>query len=194
MDLARIRDLLKVVAESGVAEVEIEEEGVKLVVRKNAPTVLVQPPPMMAPYGAGYPPQMVAPMPPMPPVYPQAAPAPAPMPNAAPVAAAAPPAPAAEPLAATLNEPEDEVPPPADEGIIVHAPIVGTFYEAPAPGADAFAKVGDTVQPGDVLCIIEAMKLMNEIESEVAGTVRKVLAQNAEPVEYDQPLFLIEPA
>ena len=191
MDLARIRDLLKVVAESGVAEVEFEEEGVKLVVRKSAPTVLMQPPPMVAPYGAGYPPQMVAPMPPM---YPQAAPASAPMPSPAPAAPAAPSAPAAEPLAATLNEPEDEAPPPADEGIIVHAPIVGTFYEAPAPDANPFAKVGDTVQPGDVLCIIEAMKLMNEIESEVAGIVRKVLAKNAEPVEYDQPLFLIEPA
>ena len=187
MDLARIRDLLKVVAESGVAEVEFEEEGVKLVVRKSAPTVLMQPPPMVAPYGAGYPPPMVASMPPM---YPQAAPAP--MPNPAPVAPA--PAPAGEPLAATLNEPEDDLPPPADEGIIVHAPIVGTFYEAPAPDADPFFKVGDTVQTGDVLCIIEAMKLMNEIESEVAGTVRKILAKNAEPVEYDQPLFLIEPA
>ena len=191
MDLARIKDLLKIVAESGVAEVEVEEEGVKLVVRKNAPTVMVQPPPMVTPYGAGYPPQMYPPMPP--PVYPQAAPTPAPVPNAVP---APPPSSPSGPLAATLNESavEPEAPPPADEGIIVHAPIVGTFYEAPAPGADAFAKVGDTVQPGDVLCIIEAMKLMNEIESEVAGTVRKILAQNAEPVEYDQPLFLIEPA
>ena len=190
MDLARIRDLLKIVAESGVAEVEFEEEGVKLVVRKNAPTVLMQPPPMVTPYGAGYPPQMVAPMPPM---YPQAAPAPAPAPMPAPVPAAPPP-PVSSPLAATLNEPEDEAP-PADDGLFIHrAPIVGTFYEAPAPDADPFAKVGDTVQPGDVLCIIEAMKLMNEIESEVAGIVRKILAQNAEPVEYDQPLFLIEPA
>ena len=191
MDLARIRELLQIVAESGVAEVEVEEDGVKLVVRKNAPTVMVQPQAMMPSYGAGYPPPMY---PPMPPMYPQAAPAPAPMPNAAPAAPAAPPAPAEELLAATLNEPEDEAPPPADEGIVVHAPIVGTFYEAPAPDADPFAKVGDIVQPGDVLCIIEAMKLMNEIESEVAGTVRKVLAKNAEPVEYDQPLFLIEPA
>ena len=185
MDLARIRDLLKLVAESGVAELELEEDGVKLVVRKNAPTVMMQPSSQMfTPFGAGF----GAPMyPPMPPPYPQAAPAPMPAP-------AAPPAPVNAAPVTTIEEPEDEAAPSADDGLVVHAPIVGTFYEAPAPDADPFVKVGDTVQPGDVLCIIEAMKLMNEIESEVAGTVRKVLAQNGEPVEYDQPLFVIEPA
>ena len=189
MDLARIRDLLKLVAESGVAELELEEEGVKLVVRKNAPTVMMQPPSQVfTPYGAGY----GAPMyPPMPPAYPQAAPAPAPMPTPAP---AAPPAPVNAAPVATIEEPEEEEAPASDDGAVVHAPIVGTFYEASAPGADPFVKVGDTVAVGEVLCIIEAMKLMNEIESEVAGTVRKILVKNAEPVEYDQPLFVIEPA
>ena len=72
------------------------------------------------------------------------------------------------------------------------APIVGTFYAAPAPDADPFVKVGDRVEVGQTLCIIEAMKLMNEIEAETAGTIKQILVQNAEPVEFDQPLFVIE--
>lgn len=76
----------------------------------------------------------------------------------------------------------------------VKAPIVGTFYRAPSPDAEPFVKEGDTVKKGQVLCIIEAMKLMNEIESEVSGVVRKILVSNGEPVEYGQTLFLIEPA
>jgi acetyl-CoA carboxylase biotin carboxyl carrier protein len=75
----------------------------------------------------------------------------------------------------------------------VKAPIVGTFYRAASPDAEPFVKEGDTVRKGQVLCIIEAMKLMNEIESEVAGVVRKILVSNAEPIEYGQALFLIEP-
>jgi acetyl-CoA carboxylase biotin carboxyl carrier protein len=75
----------------------------------------------------------------------------------------------------------------------VTAPIVGTFYAAPAPDAPAFAKVGDTVSAGSVLCIIEAMKLMNEIEAEVSGTIREILVTNEDPVEYGQVLFRIEP-
>ncbi|MCF8268169.1 MAG: acetyl-CoA carboxylase biotin carboxyl carrier protein [Ignavibacteriales bacterium] len=74
----------------------------------------------------------------------------------------------------------------------VKSPIVGTFYRAPAPDADPYIKVGDQVSPGTVLCIIEAMKLMNEIESDVSGTVVKILVENSSPVEYNQPLFLIE--
>ena len=76
---------------------------------------------------------------------------------------------------------------------IVKSPIVGTFYESPSPGTSAFVKVGDQVEQGQVLCIIEAMKLFNEIESEVSGRIVKVLVDNAQPVEYDQPLFLVEP-
>ncbi|AEV16431.1 Biotin carboxyl carrier protein of acetyl-CoA carboxylase [Thermus sp. CCB_US3_UF1] len=75
----------------------------------------------------------------------------------------------------------------------VKAPIVGTFYRAPAPDAPPYVKEGDRVEKGQVLCIIEAMKLMNEIESEVSGVVKKILVQNGEPVEYGQPLFLIQP-
>lgn len=113
----------------------------------------------------------------------------------APVAAPAPVAPAPAVAAAA---PAPAVPAPRAEepvrGTEVKAPIVGTFYRAPGPDADPFVKEGDTVRKGQVLCIIEAMKLMNEIESEVAGVVRKVLVGNAEPVEFGQALFLIEPA
>ena len=87
-------------------------------------------------------------------------------------------------------------PPVQDHGNYaeVVAPIVGTFYASPAPDAPPYVKVGDRVQKGAVLCIIEAMKLMNEIEAETAGTVREILVQNEEPVEYGQVLFRIEPA
>ena len=82
----------------------------------------------------------------------------------------------------------------AEEGLhIVKSPIVGTFYEAPSPGAPPFAKVGDTVEVGQVLCIVEAMKLLNEIESDVAGEVVKKFATNGQPIEYGQELFVIRP-
>lgn len=74
----------------------------------------------------------------------------------------------------------------------IRSPIVGTFYRAPAPDADPYVEVGDIVSPGTVLCIVEAMKLMNEIESDVSGKIVKILVENATPVEYNQPLFLIE--
>lgn len=74
----------------------------------------------------------------------------------------------------------------------IRSPIVGTFYRAPSPDADSFVKIGDGVAPGKVLCIIEAMKLMNEIESDVTGKIVKILVENGKPVEYNQPLFLIE--
>lgn len=80
----------------------------------------------------------------------------------------------------------------ADANLVeVRSPIVGTFYAAPAPDADPYVRVGDTVSPGTVLCIVEAMKLMNEIESEYSGVIEKILVENATPVEYNQPLFLI---
>jgi len=84
----------------------------------------------------------------------------------------------AEPIAANLHE--------------IRSPIVGTFYRAPAPDADSYVQVGAVVSPGSVLCIVEAMKLMNEIESDVSGKVVKILVENGKPVEYNQPLFLIE--
>ncbi|OGC05753.1 acetyl-CoA carboxylase, biotin carboxyl carrier protein [candidate division KSB1 bacterium RBG_16_48_16] len=78
--------------------------------------------------------------------------------------------------------------------IEIKAPMVGTFYRAPAHDAEAYVEEGDTVSPGKVLCIIEAMKLMNEIEAEISGQIVKVLAENAQPVEFNQPLFLVEPS
>ncbi len=157
MDLERLRDILKLVSESDVSEVEIEEEDLRIFVRKAAPA--------SAPTVQSW--EIPAAQP---------APQPAPQPAAAPQAPAAAPAPA---------EPD---------GTEVRAPIVGTFYEAASPDSKPYVQVGDSVKAGDVLCIIEAMKLMNEIESEVSGTVRKILVKNATPVEYDQPLFIIEPA
>jgi len=81
-----------------------------------------------------------------------------------------------------------------ERGFVVKAPIVGSFYRSPSPDAPAFVEVGDSVNQGQVLCIIEAMKLMNEIEAETAGTLSKILVQNGESVEYGQPLFVIDPA
>ena len=189
MDLAQIKELLRIVAESGVAEVEVEEDEFKLIVRKNAPAVMVQQP-MYPPYGMGYPmpgygpgssvqpqqmqqqmPQQMAPQ----------------MPHS--------PAPAPGQVAENSTAPaEPQVEPAAEKDVIVKAPIVGTFYRSPGPGDDPFVAVGDHVGSGDVLCIIEAMKLMNEIESEVKGVVKKILVEDAQPVEYDQPLFVIEAA
>jgi acetyl-CoA carboxylase biotin carboxyl carrier protein len=80
------------------------------------------------------------------------------------------------------------------DGDVVKSPIVGTFYEAPSPDSDPFVKVGDTVNKGDTLCIIEAMKIMNEIDAEFSGTVQKIIVDNGQPVEFDQPLFIIKKA
>lgn len=104
------------------------------------------------------------------------------------------PQPAASPAAATGG---NEGNPEADEqpdGEVVKSPIVGTFYEAPSPDADAFVKEGDKVNKGDTLCIIEAMKIMNEIDAEFSGTVQKIIANDGQPVEFDQPLFIIKKA
>ncbi len=88
---------------------------------------------------------------------------------------------------------EEEVKEPEEEYFVVESPMVGTFYRAPAPGAEPFVKEGDYVEKGQTLCIIEALKVMNEIESEVSGVVKKILVENGQPVEYGQPLFYIEP-
>lgn len=99
-------------------------------------------------------------------------------PAAAPIAAA----PAAAPVAAAPAEPE---------GHIVKSPMVGTFYRSPSPGADAFVQVGQTVKQGETLCIIEAMKLLNEIEADASGVIKAILVDNGEPVEFGEPLFVI---
>jgi acetyl-CoA carboxylase biotin carboxyl carrier protein len=97
-------------------------------------------------------------------------------------------------VAPSVSDPSP-APPPADEDLYVaKSPIVGTFYESPTPGSSAFVSIGQSVQRGQVLCIVEAMKLMNEIESEVAGEVVKCLVKNGQPVEYGQPLFAIRAA
>ena len=110
-----------------------------------------------------------------------AATAAAPAASAAP--AAAPPPPAAAPA---------EAPPPPSRGQQVTAPMVGTFYSGPAPGAKPFVEIGTEVKPGDTLCVIEAMKMMNQIESELAGRIVSILVENGSPVEFGQPLFVIE--
>jgi len=116
-------------------------------------------------------------MPYMMPAMPSMQAAPAALPTAAPAAAA----PAAAPTVAE------------DKGHTILSPIVGTFYRAPSPDADSFVQVGQHVNAGDTLCIVEAMKLMNEIESDASGTIVKILVENAQPVEYNQPMFVIKP-
>ena len=118
---------------------------------------------------------------------------------ATPVAAPAPAAPAPTPAAPAAPAPaasDSTESPDAPTGnqITIQSPIIGTFYRSPGPDKGPFVKVGDKVAVGDTLCIIEAMKLFNEIESEVSGTIVKVLVEDASPVEYDQPLFIVEPA
>lgn len=178
MDLEKIRELLQVVAESEVAEVSIEEDDFKITIRKKAAEVTMQPSsffpaPYPMPMQGGYPAQPAAGQPP------QAAPQPA---AQKPTASEAP----SETEAADAGSGTNEE--------VIKAPLVGTFYRRPAPDENAFVGVGESVEVGQVLCIIEAMKIMNEIESEMAGTIKEVLVEDGEPVEYDQPLFVIETA
>jgi acetyl-CoA carboxylase biotin carboxyl carrier protein len=166
LDLDELKELLHILEEREIIEFELEEEGKKLRIRK-AEANHAAPAAVIA----------AAPAPPSPP----AAPHPAVVPAAA---AAAGPAPAA---AAPAEE-------PAEAGtLLVKSPIVGTFYRSPDPNSAAFVDVGDRVKPGQVMCIIEAMKLMNEIEAEVSGQVVKVHPQNGQPVQYGDPLFTIRP-
>jgi acetyl-CoA carboxylase biotin carboxyl carrier protein len=158
MDIKQVQELVKIINKTNIAEISIEEEGLKITIKqKEEPT-----PPMMAPVHTTY---MQAPAP-------QAAPAPA----------AAPAAPAKSPEVA------------ADNLVTVKSPMIGTFYRSPSPDKPVFVNVGDDISVGKVVCIIEAMKLFNEIESEVRGRIVKVLVEDASPVEYDQPLFLVDPS
>ena len=121
------------------------------------------------------------------------APPPAALPASQPLAAATAPQPSVSaPPPAAPGAPTPEPAPARPSGTPVKAPIVGTYYASSSPDAPAFVKVGDSIQAGQVLCIIEAMKLMNEIEAETGGTLREILVKNAEPVEYGQTLFIIE--
>jgi len=114
---------------------------------------------------------------------------------AAPTAAVAAPLPIADAPADAAAQTENEAAAPGDENLHpVTSPIVGTFYRAPNPDADPYVKVGDFVEQGQTLCIVEAMKLMNEIESDISGTVVRVLTENAQPVEFGESLFMVRPA
>jgi acetyl-CoA carboxylase biotin carboxyl carrier protein len=174
MDLNKLREILKIVAESDVAEIEIDEDGAKVTIRKESPTVLVQPSPYFAPAHPHFPAHVT--------------PAPVPSVNPGPLPPAAAPEASDQP-APTVTQPTAPAEP---NEFIVKAPIVGTFYRSPSPDSDPYVEVGSAVTSNSVVCIIEAMKLMNEIECEVAGRIKQVLVEDGEPVEYDQPLFVIE--
>ena len=159
MDLKEIQNLIKFVANSGVAEVKLEMDDVKITIRttlegNTTETTYVQQMPAQAAIQQAVVPQVAAPV--------------------APVAAA-----------------------PVDENahyITIKSPIIGTFYRKPAPDKPMFVEVGKTIGQGDVLCVIEAMKLFNEIESEISGKIVKILVDDMSPVEFDQPLFLVDPS
>ncbi len=165
MEFKQIQELIKAINKSNISELTVEEGEFKITI-KQAQVSETQFVAVQAPVSI---PQMV----------PQAAPQPAAI--AAPQAAA-PAAPAAQPASGG-----------SDNGVTVKSPMIGTFYRSSSPDKPPFVNVGDEIKPGQVLCIIEAMKLFNEIESEVSGRIVKVLIDDASPVEYDQPLFLVEP-
>lgn len=152
MDLRKLKTLIDLVSESGVAELEITEgeDRVRIVNRNGAAPVQLQQPITVAQ-------QMPVAMP-------------APEPTAAPIA----------------------TPDVVQSGTPLTSPMVGTFYRAPSPGAEPFVKVGDTVKKGQVVCIIEAMKLLNEVEADTDGVVKEVCVENGQPVEFGQSLFIIE--
>ena len=156
MDLRKLKTLIDLVSESGVAELEITEgdDRVKIVNRVGAAPVAAAAPAVIAT-----------------PVVASAAPAAAPAPAVA-----------AEPAAAPVA---------AEDTRTINSPMVGTFYRAPSPGAKPFADVGQKVKAGDTVCIIEAMKLLNEIETEYYGVIKEILVENGQPVEFGQPLFVI---
>ena len=164
IDLDFIEGLIRAIDQSGLDSIEIERGGTRIRMAKSPSGTVVAAPAVPAP-----------PVPTGPAAPPQ-------------VAAAPPSAPAAEPAA--------EAPPETAPSNLadVTSPMVGTFYRAPAPDAPPYVQVGSRVSTGDTLCIIEAMKLMNELEAEMSGTIAEILVENAEPVEYGQPLFRIEPA
>ena len=151
MDLRKLKTLIDLVADSGIAELEITEgdDKVRIVKFSQAPQIIAS-----APTAAAAPVMVAG--------------------DAA--------APAAAPAATAPAQPA---------GHVVKAPMVGTFYRAPNPGAAPFAEVGQAVKEGEPLCIIEAMKLLNEIEADKSGVIKEVLVENGEPVEYGQPLFVI---
>ena len=158
MDLRKLKKLIDLVQESGIAELEITEGEERVRIARGG---VVNVTPLSVPPAAAAP-------------APTAAPPAGSVPATAPAAAPA----AAEPL-------------PGQEGHVVKSPMVGTFYRAPAPDAKPFIEVGGAVKEGQTICVIEAMKLMNEIEADASGTVKAILVENGQPVEYGQALFII---
>lgn len=173
MDLSQIQSLIKFVSKSGVNEVELETKDFKINIKAGSKDSGEVQQVVAVPAGGYIPPQPVAPQP---------------APQPAPAAPAAAPAPAAD-GGGDNAEAEDN-----SKYITFKSPMIGTFYRSSNPETPPFVNVGDEVSPGKVICIIEAMKLFNEIECEVSGKIVKVLADDASPVEYDQPLFLIDPS
>ncbi len=165
MDIKEIQSLIKFVAKSGASEVKLETDDIKITIRTGS-------------QGSGET------------TYVQSIPM-----AQAPVAPAAPP-PAQQEAPAAPAAPTKEAEKKDDDSkyITIKSPIIGTFYRKPSPDKPSFVEVGDTISSGDVLCVIEAMKLFNDIESEVSGTIVKVLVDDSSPVEFDQPLFLVDPA
>lgn len=164
MKLNEIQDLIKFVAKSGVSEVELETKDVKITIKTNGKNRGDQPV-----------------------IVQQAVPVLQHAPVAQPVAQVA------QQVAQPVTETKSAA--AADANLItIKSPMIGTFYRSAGPDKPTFVNVGDEIKAGKVLCIIEAMKLFNEIESEVSGRIVKVLVDDATPVEYDQPLFLVEPA
>ena len=158
MNTKDIQQLIDFISQSGLDEVNIETNDLKISVKR---------------YGAGVPAVYTAPIP------------------VAPVAPALP----AQPQATLAIPAEQVAAPKADTSnyVTIKSPMIGTFYRSASPDSPLFVEVGDSVNEGKVVCIIEAMKLFNEIESEISGRIVKILVENATPVEYDQPLFLVEP-
>jgi len=155
MDIRKIKKLIELLDESGVAEIEIHEGEESVRISRNSP----------APAFMHMPPEAYAPQP---------------------YAAAPVPAPAAAPAEVPAAEP-DKI-----SGHEVKAPMVGTYYSAPSPGAAVFIEVGQKVTKGDTICIIEAMKLLNQIEADVSGTIKAICIENGEPLEYGQAICIIE--
>lgn len=164
MDLKEIQNLIKFVAKSGASEVKLEMDDVKITIRTGSDDKKETTVVQQVPMGGM--PQMQMPQQP-----------------------AAPQAPPAENEAPAKSAADEDA-----KYITVKSPIIGTFYRKPSPDKPVFVEVGDSIKEGDVLCVIEAMKLFNEIESEVTGKIVKVLVDDSSPVEFDQPLFLVDPS
>jgi acetyl-CoA carboxylase biotin carboxyl carrier protein len=166
MDLKEIQELIRILGKSNVAELRIERDNFKITLRTRD---------FYTENRSGAPHAQT--------VLPVAAPF---IPSVAPATTAA--------VTSAENKPREEAVVSSDANLItIKSPMIGTFYRSSGPDKEPFVKVGDEIKPGSVLCVIEAMKLFNEIESEYSGKIVKILVENAKPVEYDQPLFLIEP-